>query len=141
MTNIHPHPWLSFDDVTRLQADHGLVLQRNKGARLTFRHQPKALTYPGLQRLSAALKQRASPMSGAAQQTPTTAPHQATKLSPGQQPDTIGMRAWHAQRRQTGQTNDIYDPYTDDSCAACAIVRWVAISLIGIASTITYLVM
>lgn len=59
MTNIHPHPALTFSQLIQLRANHGLVLQRKQGNRLVFRHQPNAITGPGLQRLSNALQQRA----------------------------------------------------------------------------------
>lgn len=57
-TNIHPHPKLTISHLIQLRANHGLVLQRKQGDRFVLRHQPNALTGPGLQRLSKALKQR-----------------------------------------------------------------------------------
>ena len=58
-TNIHPIKHLTFSDLIQLQADHGLVLQRVRGDKFVFRHQPKALTGPGLARLSQTLRERA----------------------------------------------------------------------------------
>lgn len=55
---------------------------------------------------------------------------QATKLNPGQQPTSMTLRAWHARRRQTGQTNPYHNPATDDRCTACAIIRWGIVGLI-----------
>ena len=62
---------------------------------------------------------------------------QATKLNPGQPHSPMANRAWHAKRRETGQTNDIYNPATDDLCTACAIIRWCVVGLIGLIALLT----